>query len=103
MVQTYFGNLLLGHDVLGTRESIRGMRVEQMRDYWQRRYAANNLILSIAGNFDWDHIVRLAERYCSGWRTGDAGPNVEHYETSQPINPDNVAEKLKQQIIIHSM
>src|SRR5712692_4840757 len=83
MVQTYFGNHPLGHDVLGPRESIRGMRVEQMRDYWQRRYAANNLILSIAGNFDWDHIVRLAERYCSGWRTGD--------------------EKLKQQIIIIAM
>jgi predicted Zn-dependent peptidase len=103
MVQTYFGSHPLGHDVLGTRESIRGMRVEQMRDYWQRRYAANNLILSIAGNFAWDHIVRLVERYCSGWRTGDAGRDVEHYEPAQPINQVTVDEKLKQQIIILAM
>ena len=103
MIQTYFGSHPLGHDVLGTRESIRGMRVEQMRDYWQRRYAANNLILSIAGNFDWDHIVRLAEGYCSNWRTGDAGRNVEHYEPAQPINQVTVDVKLKQQIIIIAM
>src|SRR5260370_28602692 len=79
LMQTYFGNHPLGHDVLGSPESIRNMRVEQMRDYWQRRYAANNMILSIAWNFDWDHIVRLAERYCSGWPTVDAGRNVEHF------------------------
>ena len=103
MVQAYFGSHPLGHDVLGTRESIRGMRVEQMRDYWQRRYAANNLILAIAGNFAWEHIVRLAERYCSGWRTGDAGRDAEHYEPAQPINQVTVDEKLKQQIIIIAM
>jgi len=103
MMQTYFGNHPLGHDVLGTRESIRGMRVEQMRDYWQSRYAANNLILAIAGNFAWDHIAGLAERYCSSWRTGDAGRNVEHYEPAQPINQVTVDEKLKQQIIIIAM
>jgi predicted Zn-dependent peptidase len=103
MIQTYFGSHPLGHDVLGTRESIRDMHVEQMRDYWQRRYAANNLILSIAGNFDWDHIIRLAEGYCSNWRTGDAGRNVEHYEPAQPINQVTVDEKLKQQIIIIAM
>jgi predicted Zn-dependent peptidase len=103
MIQTYFGSHPLGHDVLGTRESIRNMHVEQMRDYWQRRYAANNLILSIAGNFAWDHIVRLAEDYCSNWRTGDAGRNVEHYEPAQPINQVTVDEKLKQQIIIIAM
>ena len=103
LIQTYFGGHPLGHDVLGTRESIRGMRVEQMRDYWQRRYAANNLILSIAGNFDWDHIVRLAQSYCSNWRTGDAGRNVEYYEPAQPINQVTVDEKLKQQIVIIAM
>src|SRR5689334_3206940 len=57
MMQTYFGTHPLGHDVLGSRESIRSMRIEQMRDYWQRRYAANNLVLSVAGNFDWNFIV----------------------------------------------
>src|SRR5438874_2067523 len=36
MMQAYFGTHPLGRDVLGTRESIRNMRIEQMRDYWYR-------------------------------------------------------------------
>lgn len=103
MVQTYFGSHPLGHDVLGTRESIRNMKVEQMRDYWNRRYAANNLILAVAGNFDWEHILRLAEQHSSNWRTGDAGRNVDRYEPAHPINDIIVDKKLKQQIMIIAM
>ncbi|MBV9688569.1 MAG: insulinase family protein [Ktedonobacteraceae bacterium] len=103
MMQTYFGDHPLGHDVLGSRESIRAMKIEQMRDYWQRRYAANNLILSVAGKFDWNHIVELAERYCSNWPTGNADRNVSHYEPSQSINDIVVDKKLKQQILLLAM
>lgn len=103
MMQTYFGDHPLGHDVLGSRESIRGMHIEQMRNYWQRRYAANNLILAVAGKFDWDHVVKLAERHCSDWRTGDSGRDVSHYEPPQPINNIMVDKKLKQQIMIVAM
>src|SRR5260370_41426037 len=74
MMQTYFDSHPLGHDVLGTRESIRNMRIEQMRDYWSRRYAANNLVLAIAGNFDWEHILLLAEKYCTRRRTSTPTP-----------------------------
>ena len=103
MMQTYFGNHPLGHDVLGTRESIRDMHVEQMRDYWKRRYVANNIILSVAGNFDWHHIVELAEKHCNDWRTGNSGRDISHYEPDQPINHIMVDENLKQQIMILAM
>ncbi len=103
MMQTYFGAHPLGHDVLGTRESIRGLRVEQIRDYWQRRYGANNLILSIAGNFAWEHIVQLVEQHCSNWRTAEAGRDVDHYEPVQSIRRIMVDKKLKQQIMIIAM
>jgi predicted Zn-dependent peptidase len=103
MMQTYFGNHPLGHDVLGSRESIRGMKIEQMRNYWYRRYAANNLILSVAGNFDWNHIVELAEQHCSNWRTGEAGRVVTPYEPPHAIHNILVDKKLKQQIMILAM
>ena len=103
MMQVYFDSHPLGHDVLGSRESIRNMRIEQMRDYWKRRYAANNLILAIAGNFDWDHVVQLAEEHCANWRTGDAGRSVEPYEPAQPRNEIMIDPKLKQQIMILAM
>jgi predicted Zn-dependent peptidase len=103
LMQTYFGHHPLGHDVLGTRESIRGMHIKQMRDYWQKRYAANNLILSVAGNFAWEHIVELAEKYCSDWRIGDASHNIIPYEPAHSINDIVVDPKLKQQIMLLAM
>jgi predicted Zn-dependent peptidase len=103
LVQTYFGTHPLGHDVLGTRESIRNMRIEQMREYWKRRYAANNLILSVAGNLDWEHFVQLAEQRCSNWRSGEIGRNVEPYEPAHSINDIIVDKKFKQQIMILAM
>ncbi len=103
LMQSYFGTHALGHDVLGTPESIRAMKIEQMRDYWQRRYAANNLILSVAGNFDWDHFITLAEQHCSNWRVGESGRDVSHYEPSHAINNIMVDKKLKQQIMLIAM
>jgi len=103
MMQTYFGTHSLGHDVLGSRESIRNMHVEQMRDYWKRRYAANNMILAIAGNFNWEHIVGLAEKHCATWHTGESGRQVVPYEPAQPVNDIIVDENLKQQIMILAM
>lgn len=103
MMQTYFGDHSLGHDVLGSRDSIRDMQVQQMRNYWQNRYAANNLILTVAGNFDWNHIVELAEQHCSNWRTGDTGRDAKHYEPTQSIHKIMIDKKLKQQIMILAM
>lgn len=103
MMRTYFGNHPLGHDVLGSRESIQNMHINQMRDYWKRRYVANNIILSVAGNFDWDHMIELAEKYCGDWQTGNTGRDVSHYEPNQSINNVIVDENLKQQIMIIAM
>src|SRR5207248_11260420 len=76
---------------------------EQMRDYWSRRYAANNLILSVAGNFDWEQIVGMAEQYSKNWRSGDEERNVEPYQPPHAINQVIVDKKLKQQIMILAM
>ena len=103
MMQTYFAEHPLGHDVLGSRESIEAMQIGQMRHYWEQRYAANNLILSVAGNFDWEQVVSLAEKHCSNWRHGEASRDVQPYQPAQPIKNIMVDPKLKQQIMILSM
>ncbi len=103
MMQTYFGTHPLGHDVLGSRESIRNMRIEQMRDYWKRRYAANNMILAVAGNFSWEQVLGLAEKHCANWHMGESGREAVLYEPAQPVNDIIVDENLKQQIMILAM
>lgn len=103
MLHTYFGDHPLGHYVLGTRESIRDMRIEDMREYWKQRYAANNLIIAVAGNFDWHHLLELVEHHCSGWRIGNAERIKTAYEPEQNRRHIMVDKKLKQEVMFITM
>lgn len=71
--EAYFQGHPLRHRVLGTTETISAMTIEQMRAYWERRYAANNMIFAIAGNFEWEVVRAQVEQLCSGWRQGEQG------------------------------
>lgn len=100
LMQTFFANTPLGHDVLGTKDSIREMTVEQMRDYHARRYGANNLIFAIAGNFEWNTVVELVEKACGGWSAGEAGRVAPTYAPDAPRHNIVVKPQLKQQLIL---
>jgi len=73
LLGTYFAGHTLSHRTLGTTETIGAMRVEQMTEYWDRRYQANNIIFAVAGAFDWEAVRAQVERLCGGWETGEAG------------------------------
>ncbi len=60
----HFGSHPLGHSVLGTAESIGGLSVEAMRDYFHRRYSPANITLAAAGRIDFPRLVAAAERQC---------------------------------------
>ncbi|CAN5910031.1 pitrilysin family protein [soil metagenome] len=62
----------LGQSVLGTVETISALAVEQMRDYFARRYCASNLVLAVAGNTSWEQILALVDQHCAGWPGGQA-------------------------------
>jgi predicted Zn-dependent peptidase len=66
----HFGAHPLGRSVLGTVESIAGMQVEWMRDYFGRKYSPSNIVLAFAGKADWRQVVDLAARHCGAW-TGE--------------------------------
>ncbi len=67
-----------GNSVLGSEESIDGLTAEQMRDYFTRRYAPNNMVLACAGNFDWDRICSIAADFCSKWRQQTVERKLDH-------------------------
>ena len=57
-----------GNSVLGSEESIDSLTAEQMRGYFAKRYAPNNMVLACAGCFDWDRICSVAEPLCGRWK-----------------------------------
>ncbi len=69
----HYGNHPLSHSVLGTVESIAALRVEAMRQYFERRYSPGNIALVGAGRVDFDALIKTAEQICGSWRPVEAG------------------------------
>jgi predicted Zn-dependent peptidase len=70
LMQTHFSGHPLGRSVLGTNESIGALTCEQMRGYHQNRYTAGNIVLAVAGKFDWPELLELTNRHCAPWPAG---------------------------------
>ena len=58
-----------GNSVLGTTESISALTRAQMKDYFDLQYSPNNMVLAAAGNFSFDKLIELAEKYCGHWES----------------------------------
>lgn len=72
-LRTFYPASRLGQPTLGTSESITGMRVENMRDYWRRRYGTENILFSVAGNFRWEAVLEQLGELTADWHGSTAG------------------------------
>ncbi len=64
----------LGHRVLGTKETIEELTSEQMREYFGRRYSADNTTVALAGRLDFEKTCDELTALCSSWSpTNPAG------------------------------
>src|SRR5690606_20774736 len=63
----HFGSHSLGRSILGTRETVGAMRVDQMRDFFHQQYSPRNMALAATGNVDFPRLVELARRYAGDW------------------------------------
>ena len=69
----YFRGHPLGNSVLGTAESVTALSSEQMRAYFERRYAPSNILAVAAGRFAWDDFVAYTKKGCGAWANQKAG------------------------------
>lgn len=95
----YYGCHNLGQSILGTAESITALTADQMRAYFDRRYVASNIVVAVAGQFNWDAFVKLIEEKCGHWpdalapRTGvteHVGPGGVHAVTKEGVAQEHV-------------
>ncbi len=64
-----FGDHPLGHRVLGTDESIKALTRDQMQGYFDERYSADNTVVSLAGNIDFERECDQIEKLCGSWQS----------------------------------
>jgi len=64
----------LGRAILGTPESVNGLRSDVLHDYFSGVYTADNLIIAAAGNIEHGRLRDLIDRAFGGVRTNGPGP-----------------------------
>lgn len=75
--ETFYHGHPLGNSVLGSTESITALERDQMVQYFQRRYAPNNMVVVLTGNYDWAAAVAQVEEVCAAWPVGDASRTLQ--------------------------
>jgi len=90
-LEVWYGDHPLSHRVLGTDETVGGMNRDDMLAYFRHRYSADNTVLALAGNLDFDRMVDRAREHCGGWeRTGatraypEVRPGAERFAMTMP-------------------
>lgn len=77
---SFYRGSALGRPSLGTTESVQQLQKQDLRDFWKSRYQADNVLFSIAGKFDWEHVVEQMEKLFGSW-SGQTSPSPEE----QPV------------------
>ena len=57
----YFGEHPMGHRVLGTKETVRAINRDVMQNWHRSRFGADNIVLSLAGDIDFDSIAESVQ------------------------------------------
>ncbi len=65
-----WGQHELGKPIIGTAESVQSFRRENIIEYMDRQYRAENVVLSVAGNVDPDQIKEEAEKILGKLKSG---------------------------------
>ena len=81
LMQEYFGPHPLGQIVLGTPDSIKALRREQMLEYFSRRYSPTNITVVATGKLDWPALVEQVQAACGHWAPMEAPRDL------RPVQP----------------
>ena len=87
----FYRGTSLGRPILGTGESVQAQQRSDLQQFWQARYQPNNVLFSIAGKFDWEHVVDRIQTLFGDW-SGSSAPFPEQI----PHPTSNVSVQLEE-------
>ena len=61
--ESYYGKEGLGRTILGPAKNIRSFNAKSVKDYMEKYYTADNVVISLAGNVDVDKAIEVVEKY----------------------------------------
>ena len=70
IMRAQFGDQPLAWPILGPADNVRAFTRDRLVAYRDRMYRPECAVLAVAGNYDWEKLVALAEKYFGEWRMG---------------------------------
>lgn len=64
------------HDIIGTMDSLRLMKLSDLKNFHRKNYIASNFVLGVGGNLKEKDVFKLAEEYFSDMPSGDKNSYV---------------------------
>jgi predicted Zn-dependent peptidase len=61
-----------GRSSHGDESGLRGATIDDIRQFHDRHYRPQNMIMAVAGNFDWKRLCGEVERLFGDWKPGNA-------------------------------
>jgi len=71
IMRAQFGDQPLSRPILGPEENIRAFTRETVVGYHRRMYRPECSVLAVTGNYDWEKLREMAERFFGDWEMGD--------------------------------
>ena len=84
-MENFFDGLAYAHDELGSEELIENVTRQQLLDYKNKHYKAENCVISIVGNLNFDKVANIVENNFSKYFNYKAVPqklNFDPYDIS---------------------
>jgi predicted Zn-dependent peptidase len=71
--RAHFAGHPLANSILGSVQSIKSLKRDQMHAYFKKRYVAPNITVVAAGRFPWKRLLSIMEKHCGSWERGPVG------------------------------
>lgn len=59
----YFEGGPMAHPIFGSIESVRDMDIDKLRAFQEMYYRPENCVLAVAGNFDWEELIKILPKF----------------------------------------
>lgn len=90
-VANFYNGLSYAHDALGREENILGVSREELLEFKNRFYKANNCIISVTGNIDFEDLEKIVSNAFAKHIKGNGKP----YQVDFSLLSPNIKERYK--------
>lgn len=68
LMEAKFGDQPIAWPILGTEQSVRSFKRQDLISFWKTMYRPEKCVLAVAGNYDWEMLIELAEKLLGDWK-----------------------------------